>query len=259
MLIDTHIHLDDQIYQKNLKLLIQNAEKLDIQAFINPGSTFSSNYEILKLTKIFPQIYPALGIHPHEAESLNEEKFYELKKLCKENSPIAIGEIGLDFHYNFSASFKQKEVFKNQLGLAREFDLPVIIHSRKAEEEILKILKEFKLKGVVHCFSSNWETAQKFLDLGFFLGITGIITFPKAYDLQEALKRIPIEKILLETDGPYLAPAPYRGKLNLPEYLIYILEKIALIKDLSVIQLKEQIFRNTYACFPKVNKNLRKI
>ncbi|MBI2252879.1 MAG: TatD family hydrolase, partial [Armatimonadetes bacterium] len=246
MLIDTHIHLDDQIYQKDLKLLLQKAEKLDIQAFINPGSTFSSNYEILKLTKIFPQIYPAMGVHPYEAESLNEEKFYELKKLCRENYPIAIGEIGLDFHYNFSGHVKQKEVFRDQLKLAEEFDLPVIIHSRKAEEEVVKILKEFKLKGVVHCFSSNWDTAQKFLDLDFFLGITGIITFPKAYDLQEALKKIPIEKILIETDGPYLAPAPYRGKPNLPEYLIYILEKIALIKNLSIIRLKEQIFRNTY-------------
>lgn len=250
MLIDTHIHLDDKSYQEDLNEVIKRADSADVKYFINPGSDLRSLKEIPELVKKHRQISPAFGIHPHDAKMFNENAEKLLIELIKKHKTIAVGEIGLDFHYNLSPPEIQKEIFIKQLRLAKEFCLPVIIHCRNAENELFEILKKEKIKsGVIHCFSGNTEDAEKFINLGFFIGITGVITFPKAVKTKEVVKNIPIKSILAETDGPYLAPVPFRGKRNEPSYIHYIVKEISAIKSLPFEETSSILFKNSVNCF----------
>ncbi|MCK4739502.1 MAG: YchF/TatD family DNA exonuclease [Deltaproteobacteria bacterium] len=240
-LIDTHAHLDDPRFDKDLQRVIEDAKTAGVGEIISVGcwSEKLGFDRLLKVKERFPKVHLALGIHPHEAKEVVSNKTYELiKKLASEASKdvLAIGETGLDFHYTNSPREKQIEVFRAQIALARELKLPLIIHTREADKETAEILKEEKageIGGVIHCFSGTSEFAKKALDMGFYLSFTGIITFPKASELRAVVEATPIEKILVETDAPYLAPVPYRGKRCESAHVVETAKKIAEIKGLT--------------------------
>jgi len=227
MFIDTHIHLDSKEYTADLDAVIKSAFDAGVKYFINPGSDLRSLDIIPRICENHPQILPAYGIHPHDAKDFDDKIYAKIKSLLQQKA-VAVGETGLDFHYNLSDPNIQKEVFMKHIYLAKEFDLPLIIHSRKAEEEIYDILKKEKIsKGVVHCYSGTLDYAKRFVDMGLYIGITGVITFNKAENIRDLVKNITIERLLTETDGPFLAPIPHRGKRNLPEYIPIIADKIS--------------------------------
>lgn len=249
-MIDTHIHLDDKSYRNDLPEVIKRAKTSGINYFINPGSDLKSNERIIKLIQEFKEIFPAFGIHPHDADKFNQSIYKNIKSYCKIYKAIAIGETGLDFHYNFSKQNIQIEVFEKHIQAAQELDLPLIIHCREAEEQVLEILtRSGSGRGVIHCFSGNWEYAQKFLDLGFYLGVTGVVTFPKAVALHEVVKKAPLERLLVETDGPYLTPIPHRGKRNESAFLNFTIDKICEIRKINRETAKEQLNKNAKICF----------
>ncbi|MFH1454338.1 MAG: TatD family hydrolase [Armatimonadota bacterium] len=249
MFIDTHIHLDSKEYENDLEEVLSKAGEKEVEYCINPGSDLRSLDTIPRISEKYPQILPAYGIHPHDAKDFNDNLYSKIKTMLQEKA-VAVGETGLDFHYNFSEPQIQKEVFLKHINLSKEFDLPLIIHSRKAEEDIYNLLKKENMKkGVIHCYSGSLEYAEKFINLGFYIGITGVVTFPKAENIRDIVKNIPLERILTETDGPYMAPVPHRGKRNLPEYIPFIAEKITQIKEKNLEVIQGQLFENAKDLF----------
>ncbi|MBU0580613.1 MAG: TatD family hydrolase [Candidatus Margulisbacteria bacterium] len=234
MLIDTHAHLNFSQFADTTPLeIINRAKATGVNKIINIGSDLKASEESVALAQQFPEIYATVGLHPHDASSFTDITLAKLAKLAKpENKVIAIGEIGLDYFKYDGNRNVQKNTFRKLLGLAKELNLPVVIHDRDAHEDILGILKEIRpTKGVVHCFSGDLEFANKIFDLGFLISFTGNITFPKAQNLRDVINTVPLEKIMLETDCPFLAPVPHRGKRNEPAYVLDIAKKIAEIKN----------------------------
>ncbi len=235
-LIDTHAHLDFPDYDKDRKQVITRAKKEGLQYIINVGADLISSRRSVKLSTKNSFIYATVGVHPHEAKGVNEKILKQLENLADDDKVVAIGEIGLDFHYDNSPRDIQKEVFHLQLKLARSVNLPVVIHSREAIEETLKILKKEKIEdigGIFHCFSEDALTAHKIIDMGMYIAIGGVVTFKNARKVREAVKSIPLEKLVVETDAPYLTPHPHRGHRNEPAYIKHVVKKIANIKDIS--------------------------
>lgn len=236
MIFESHAHYDDKAFEEDRDMLLQSLQANGIDTVINVGAGIDSCKRTLGLMDEYSFIYGAIGIHPSETEELDEENFEWLKRNCCHRKTVAVGEIGLDYHYEEPEHSIQKKWFERQLDLARELELPVIIHSRDAARDTLAIMKSRHaedLGGVIHCFSYTKEIAREYLDMGFYFGIGGVITFANAKKLKEAVEYIPIEKILLETDSPYLAPEPNRGKRNSSLNLPYIAEEIALLKGLN--------------------------
>ena len=195
-------------------------------------------------------LYSAIGVHPSEAKTYNQEVEKEIYKLYKHKKVIAIGEIGLDYYWEQETKELQKEVFRKQLKIAQELQIPVLIHDREAHNDTFDILQEFKLKDVVfHCFSGNVEFAKKCIEAGYYIAIGGVVTFKNAKDLKEVAKILPLDKLLLETDAPYLAPVPFRGKLNSPAYLKYIAQEIANLKEIDIEEVKKQTTKNAQKIF----------
>jgi len=243
-LVDTHAHLDFPRFDKDRKEVIKRAIDGGVKIIVNIGSSMTSSRNSVELSRRYNEIYSVVGIHPHNADSFNLNVSKKLKSLSENKKVVAIGEIGLDFHYDNSPREKQKQAFRAQLRLAKSLDLPVVIHTRDADEETLEILKEEnadKIGGIMHCFASDKKMAREILDLGFYIAFGGLITFKNLNNLREVVKEVPINKILVETDAPYLTPDPYRGKRNEPLYVKYVAEKIAEIKGLS----KEEIAKKT--------------
>ncbi len=240
---DTHIHLNSEEYQTNRSQLIAEAKQLGVSAFIVPGTDLPTSQSAVDLSKQENSILPAVGIHPHEADSI--EKLFPYA--------VAIGEIGLDYHYNFSSPEQQLKCLEENFKLAQKADLPVILHIREADTDMLQFLQRFGVPhkgGVVHCCSSNWETAQKYLALGFYIGITGMVTFPKLKDVAEIAAKCPADRLLVETDGPYLAPVPKRGRLCEPAWLKeYTLPYIAKLRGKSVEDTAQQTAANACRLF----------
>jgi len=243
-LVDTHAHLDFPRFDKDRKEVIKRAIDGGVKIIVNIGSSMTSSRNSVELSRRYNEIYSVVGIHPHNADSFNLNVSKKLKSLSENKKVVAIGEIGLDFHYDNSPREKQKQAFRAQLRLAKSLDLPVVIHTRDADEETLEILKEEnadKIGGIMHCFASDKKMAREILDLGFYIAFGGLITFKNLNNLREVVKEVPINKILVETDAPYLTPDPYRGKRNEPLYVKYVVEKIAEIKNLS----KEEVDKKT--------------
>ncbi|HKL76030.1 MAG TPA: TatD family hydrolase [Halanaerobiales bacterium] len=243
-LVDTHAHLDFPRFDKDRKEVIKRAIDGGVKIIVNIGSSMTSSRNSVELSRRYNEIYSVVGIHPHNADSFNLNISKKLKSLSENKKVVAIGEIGLDFHYDNSPREKQKQAFRAQLRLAKSLDLPVVIHTRDADEETLEILKEEnadKIGGIMHCFASDKKMAREILDLGFYIAFGGLITFKNLNNLREVVKEVPINKILVETDAPYLTPDPYRGKRNEPLYVKYVAEKISEIKGLS----KEEIAKKT--------------
>ncbi|MCL2253242.1 MAG: TatD family hydrolase [Lachnospiraceae bacterium] len=259
MIFESHAHYDDKAFDPDRSELLNTMTENGIDYIINIGSDIPSLQKTLDLAKQYPFIYGALGIHPSDTASLSEDNLIWVKeKIQKEDSKIiAIGEIGLDYYWNEPEHKIQKFWFKKQLELAHELNLPVVIHSREAAKDTLDILREnnvSEIGGVMHCFSYTKETACECLNMNLYIGIGGVITFKNARKIREAAAFIPLDKILLETDCPYLAPMPYRGKRNNSTYLTYVAKEIAAIKNTTYENVCEQTKENALRLF-KINKS----
>ena len=249
-MIDTHSHINFEDYKENFDGFIQELKGNDIQNVIIPGVEPSTFNEIISLCEKYDILFGAVGIHPSEAKTYSQEVEKEIINRCQNKKIIAIGEIGLDYYWEQETKELQKEVFRKQLKIAQELQIPVLIHDREAHKDTFKILQEFNLKNVVfHCFSGNADFAQKCIDKGYYIAIGGVVTFKNAKDLKEVVKITPLNKLLLETDAPSLAPVPFRGKLNSPAYLKYIAEEIANLKEIDVEEVKKQTTLNAKRIF----------
>lgn len=251
-MIDTHAHLTEGKLYKELDKTIKNAKDNGVFKIISIGMNKLANETSISIANEYSNVYASVGIHPNEVQ--NEELDIELLKKQAENKKvIAIGEIGIDLYRNKDNFAKQKTYFVEQIKLAMHLNLPIIVHSRNSANEIYEILKDYKgVKGVMHCYSEHLELVDKFIELGFYIGVGGIITFKNAHEVREIAKKIPLDRILIETDAPYLAPDPFRGKPNEPAYVKYTLLKLAEVINISVEELEKITTANTYHLFSKM-------
>ena len=235
MIFDTHAHYDDEAFDDDREKLLERMQNRGVEYIVNVGANIASCKTTIGLTRRFPYVYGALGIHPDEVSELTEDDYNWLERSINKPKIVAVGEIGLDYHWNDNKEM-QIAAFERQMNMARKAELPIVVHSRDAAQdtyEVMKSNKAHEIGGVVHCFSYAKEMAEKFLDMGFYLGIGGVITFNNAKKLREVVKYMPMEKMVIETDCPYLTPEPNRGKRNDSFYLPYVVNKIAEIKELS--------------------------
>ncbi|MCL2203444.1 MAG: TatD family hydrolase [Defluviitaleaceae bacterium] len=249
-IFETHAHYDHKQYATDRDTLLHALAANNVGAVLNVGSDIRSSRASVALAEKYPFIYAAVGVHPHDAKTLTENAMTELKALAAHEKVVAFGEIGLDFNRNFSPPESQRKWFKRQLALAHELQLPLIIHSRDAEEEVFETLEASPhRRGVIHAFPGDEDLAQRYTGLGFHLGIGGVLTFDKTGRLRAVVEAIPLDKILLETDCPYLTPAPHRGKRNESGYLSYVVDAIAKIKKTSPQAVREQTWGNACTLF----------
>ena len=229
MLFDTHAHMDDRAFDTDREELLTGLPEQGITLLMNPGCSLESSRNAARLAEKYPYIYAAVGSHPDAADEVSDAVLEEYRKLCKQNQKIkAIGEIGLDYHYEDIPRELQKKAFIAQMELARELDLPVIVHERDAHEDGMKIVDEFPtVKGVFHCYSGSAEMAKELIKRGWYIGFTGVLTFKNARKAIEVATAIPRERTVIETDCPYMAPVPFRGKRNDPGLVCYMARKLA--------------------------------
>lgn len=247
MIFDTHAHYDDEQFDEDRHELLSSMHGHGIEAVTNIGASLASSQRTIELTKQYPFVYGAIGVHPNETEELDEQGIAWLRENSALPKIVAIGEIGLDYYWDEPGRDVQKEWFVRQLDLAREVKLPVVIHSRDAAKDTLDIMKASRagdLGGVIHCFSYGKELAREYLTMGFYLGIGGVVTFKNAKKLKEVVEYMPIEQMVLETDCPYLAPVPNRGKRNSSLNLPYVVEEVARIKGITEQEVIEITNRN---------------
>lgn len=274
MIFETHAHYDDKAFDEDREALLASLSDQGIRRVINVGASIESTKTTLALAQTHENIYAAVGVHPSDIEGLNEETYAWLKEQARKPKTVAIGEIGLDYYWDKEAEVQeqQRHWFKRQLDLAVECQLPVIIHSRDAAEDTMRILKEFgrwtinghmaadisqqdgetQVCGVIHCYSYSPEMAREFVKMGYYIGVGGVVTFKNAKKLKETVQEIPLERILLETDCPYMAPEPNRGKRNYSGYIPYVVEKIAELKDVSTEEVERVTWDNAMRLFTKV-------
>ena len=253
MIFDSHAHYDDESFNEDREDVIKEIRENGVINVLNCGASMEGARDSFKLANKYDFFYAAVGIHPENAYELTEENYEEIKEMTKNPKVRAIGEIGLDYYWEENPPReKQKEVFRKQMELAKELNMPVVIHDRDAHGDTLEIMKEFpEVKGVVHCFSGSVEFACECLKLGYYIGFTGVVTFKNSKKIVEVAKEVPLERMLVETDAPYMAPTPNRGKRNRSDYIKFIIEKIAEVKELSVEEVSNATIENA--------KNLLKI
>ena len=251
MIFDSHAHYDSSQFDEDRAELLNSMQENGVGMIVNVCADWDSVTEVVDLVQSYPFMYAAVGMHPDEVGDLDEGRFEFLKAQCKKEKVVAVGEIGLDYYWDNESHDIQKKWFVRQLDLARELGLPVIIHSRDAAEDTLKIMKEHAqgLRGVIHCFSYSKEVAEEYVKMGFHIGIGGVVTFKNGKKLKEVAEIVPLERILLETDCPYLAPEPYRGKRNSSLYIPHIAQAIADIKGISYEEVVAQTERNAKMLF----------
>jgi len=236
-LIDTHCHLDMSAYQPDLENVIQSAVRHGIRRIITIGIDYSSSREAVTLSDRFPNVFATIGFHPHDAQQATTGAMQRLADLASHRAVVGYGEIGLDYVKNYAPRDVQRRVLSEQLHLAKELNLPVVIHDREAHADVCHLIREagpFPRGGVMHCFSGDRQLAEEMIDLGFFISIPGVVTFSNAHNLHEVIQAIDLRYLLLETDGPYLAPVPFRGKRNEPKLMLYTAQKVAELKQLSL-------------------------
>ena len=232
MYIDTHCHLFEEYYS-NIDDVINDSIKSGVTKFIVNGCDMKSNMEALRIAHKYKEVYAAIGFHPTELDDFKDEYFNWLEKNLNDNKVIAIGEIGLDYHYDSTDKDKEIYVFKKQLDIAKKYNKPIVVHTRDALGDTYNILKDYNLSGVIHSYSGSVEMAREFIKLGYMIGIGGVVTFKNAKNIKEVVKNIDLEYILLETDSPYLTPEPYRGMQNNPKYIPLISKCISNIKGIN--------------------------
>lgn len=247
LIFDSHAHYDDESFQEDRDSLLIDLKEKGIVGILNCGSTLQGARDSYNLAEKYDFIYAAVGIHPEEAYELNEASLEEIKHMAQNPKIKAIGEIGLDYYWEENPPKDiQKKVFRTQMKLAEELGLPVVIHDRDAHGDTLEIIKEFpKVKGVLHCFSGSPEFAMECIKLGYYIGFTGVVTFKNAKKIVETAEAIPLDRMLVETDAPYMAPVPYRGKRNQSNFIFHIIEKLAEIKGKSSEEISAITIENT--------------
>jgi TatD DNase family protein len=235
--IDSHAHLDDKAFDEDRDKVIDTLKDNNIELVLDPGSDLDSSKAAVELAGKYPFIYAAVGCHPHDSKFMNGDTMDIFRELAKNKKVIGIGEIGLDYFYDNSDRETQKIWFREQIRLAKELDMPYIVHDREAHEDVFKIMKEENYdgtRGILHCYSSSVEMAKEFMKLGFFISLGGPVTFKKSKTPKLVAREVPLDRILIETDSPYLTPEPFRGKRNEPKYVKYAAEEIARIKEVPV-------------------------
>ena len=254
MIFDSHAHYDSEQFNEDRNELLLSMEENGVGTIVNSAANWDSVTEVVELAHKYPFVYAAVGMHPDEVGDLNDERFEYLKSQCQKDKVVAVGEIGLDYYWDNESHDVQKKWFIKQLELARELDLPVIIHSRDAAADTLEIMKEYGqgLRGVIHCFSYSIELAREYVKMGYHIGIGGVVTFKNGRKLKEIAAEIPLERILLETDCPYLAPVPFRGKRNDSHYISYVAQEIAELKGISYEEVVAQTEKNGKELFQVV-------
>ena len=250
MIFDTHAHYDDEAFDEDRDQLLSSMKDGGVGCIVNVCASAGGFGGTLELMKAYPFVYGAVGVHPDDAGIMTQDTLDEIRRLSHMEKMVAIGEIGLDYYYDFSPRELQQFWFRQQLRLAESVNKPVIIHSRDASQETFDIIKSSPIRrGVIHCYSGAWQMAQDYVNMGFFIGVGGVVTFSNAKKLVEVVDKIPMEKILIETDSPYLAPNPNRGKRNDSRNLQFVVEKIAEIKKLSPEDVAKITFDNAKSLF----------
>ncbi|GAX59849.1 deoxyribonuclease [Candidatus Scalindua japonica] len=251
MIIDTHAHLDFPDFKDDIDVVIKRAEEVGVEYIINVGTSVGTSVKSLELAKNYDHIYASVGIHPNAASNVSTDDWLRLEALAVEDKVVAIGETGLDYYRDRSKKEDQQRLFLKHIELAERHHLPVIIHNREASEDCLEIVRQYsgRVNGVIHCFAGSKDDAKEFLEHGFYISFAGPITFPKAENLREALKAVPVEKLLLETDCPFLAPQPKRGKRNEPSYLQCTIPVLAELYKLSEEDIKRITSLNAMTLF----------
>lgn len=252
MLIDSHVHLDDKRFNRDRDNIINSLKDNGIEMVINIGADLQTSIASVSLAEKYQNVYAVVGVHPHSAKEVDNSTIEILKSFASREKVVAIGEIGLDYHYDNSPRDVQRKWFVEQLKLAKEVNLPVVIHTREAAQETFEILKEAQdgtLRGVLHCYSGSVEMALEYIKLGFYISIAGPVTFNNSRVLKEVVKAVPLDKLLVETDCPYLTPEPNRGKRNEPAYVKYVAGEIADIKGISFEELAKATNDNTKELF----------
>lgn len=248
-IFDSHAHYDDEKFSEDLHTLLADLPSAGICGVVNCATDINSCKKSEELANTYNFIYFAAGIHPHEAEEAPDDYIEKIATFCNKKKCVSIGEIGLDYHYDFSPREIQKDVFEKQLILAKELNLPVIIHDRKAHEDTWNLLKKYRPKGIVHCFSGSVEMARDIVNLGMYIGLGGAVTFKNAKKPVEVAKYVPIENLVLETDCPYMSPVPFRGKRNDSRLIKYTADFISELKGLSSQQLIDITTENSLNIF----------
>ena len=251
MLADSHAHIDDERFDADRDEVVARALAAGVSLIVNIGADMASSARSVALAEKYPGIYAAVGMHPHDSQDMKENDYRQLEQWANHPKVVAIGEIGLDYHYDLSPRPVQKEVFLRQLDLARKTGKPFIIHEREAHADMLDIIRNAArgLNGVFHCFSGSVETAREYLKMGFYISVAGPVTFPKSVKTKEVAKAVPLDRLLVETDSPYLTPQPFRGKRNEPAYVRLVAEEIANLRDISLAELAETTTANVRRLF----------
>lgn len=250
-IFETHAHYDDEAFDEDRDILLQNLPNKGICGVVTAGADIDSSLEAIKISEKYEYIYAAIGIHPENiSENIDENYLEKLESMVSENKKVvAIGEIGLDYHFRFDNKEAQKEIFINQIKLANKLRLPVLVHDRDAHADTMEILKSFRPKGIVHCFSGSVEMAHEIVKLGMYLGIGGVVTFKNAKTIVEVVCNMPLDVMVLETDAPYMAPTPFRGKRCDSSMIKYTAEKIAEIKCIDVAEVLDITKNNAKKIF----------
>jgi TatD DNase family protein len=253
MLIDSHAHIQSKEYADEREAVIARAHDAGVEKIIAVGGAgdMSSNTEAVALAAAFPDIYATVGMHPHDAKDVGDDELRKLVELAAHPKVVAIGETGLDYYYNHSPHDVQRRVFTRFIHMARDTGLPIVVHERDAAQEAAELLRgEGRgLRGVIHCFTGNYDAARAYLDLGFYISFTGIITFKSAAPLREVVQKVPLERMLVETDSPFLTPVPHRGRRNEPAYVRLVAETVAQVKGIHFDEVARATTRNTAALF----------
>lgn len=251
MIFDSHAHYDDEQFNEDRGELLKSLKDNGVVGIINCGSSLEGLEMSVKLSQEYDFVYAAAGIHPENADEFSESVKKRIEELAEAKKIVAVGEIGLDYYWEENPPKEvQKQVFRAQMDIAKKYDLPVIIHDRDAHGDTLEIMKEYSgVTGVVHCFSGSVEFAKECIKLGYYIGVTGVVTFKNSKVIKEVVKNIPIERLLVETDCPYMAPTPHRGKRNQSDYIEYIMKEIADIKGLTVEEISKFTIFNTKSLF----------
>lgn len=246
-IIDSHAHYDDSSFDADREDVLRELFSGEICKIVNIGCSVKSSYSSVKLAEEYAGIYAAVGLHPDAADEI--DRIEEIRRLCGNKKVVAVGEIGLDYHYEEHGRDIQKKAFEEQLKLAAELDMPVVIHSRDAWEDTMELLRKYRPKGVMHCFSGSAETAREIVGMGMYVGFTGVVTFKNAKKALKALEAVPLDRLLVETDCPYMAPEPNRGKRNYSGYLPYTIAAMAAVKGVSPNEMAEITAENAERLF----------
>lgn len=257
MYIDTHTHLTYTDKYDDVEQIATSLQREGIEKIINIGCTIDSSQTAIVQAEKYEGVYAACGVHPSYVDALAEDYLYTLESLCKEQKVVALGECGLDYHYPDFDKKRQQDIFIQQLELASSLNLPIIIHARDCHDDMIPLLKSHQQLlnngGVMHCFAGNLQQAEEYLSLGFYISFSGTVTFKSAKALQQVAASLPQNKILAETDCPYLAPEPVRGTTNTPLNVKYVYHKLATLRDCSIEQLQQDIWHNAHTVFTKLN------